>query len=285
MAAPTPKAAVSPSLMEQRHRYEAKLEEARQRLAANPDDPEALLWVGRHLGYLWRMREAIATFTEGIRRFPQDARFYRHRGHRLISVRHFDAAVADLQKAAELAEGRPDDIEQDGAPNARNIPLTTTQYNIWYHLGVAHYLRGDFEASLSAFRKDLEFTRGYADNLVAVSDWLYMCLRRLERDNEAEEILAPVHADMDIIENKAYHRRLLMYKGLLEPTDLLNDATASDLDLATMGYGVANWHWCNGETERAADIFHRIVTGPYWPAFGFIGAEVELAKATGPTQE
>ena len=48
------------------------------------------------------------------------------------------------------------------------------------------------------------------DLLVATSHWLYMTLRRLGRDDEARQVLKPIHADMYIIENHSYHRLLLM---------------------------------------------------------------------------
>ena len=86
---------------------------------------------------------------------------------------------------------------------------------------------------------------------------------------------------MDIIENTAYHRRLLMYKGLIRPKELLDLEDATDLDLATLGYGLANWYLYNGDRQRAIEVFERVTSGPYWPAFGFIAAEVELARLRG----
>ena len=260
-----------------REPLEANLAQARQLLVREPDDPKSIIWVGRRLGYLWRMNEAVDVYSQGIRRYPTNAALYRHRGHRYISLRQFDLAVDDLTRATELIHGRPDEIELDGMPNARNIPLTTTGFNVWYHLGLAYYLQGDFERALDAYRETMKHARGYDDNLVAVTDWTYMTLRRLGRDDEAAALLEPISADMDIIENHAYHRRLLMYKGELNPDDLLGDS-ASPLDLATQGYGVGNWYLCNGETDRAVVIFRRMVSGPYWPAFGYIASEVELVR-------
>ena len=54
--------------------------------------------------------------------------------------------------------------------------------------------------------------------------------------------------------------------------------TASELDFATLGYGLGNWHLYNDDLERAVAIFRRVTSGPYWPAFGFIAAEAELAE-------
>ncbi len=53
----------------------------------NPDDADALIWAGRRTAYIGRYREAIGIFSEGIARHPDDARMYRHRGHRYLTVR------------------------------------------------------------------------------------------------------------------------------------------------------------------------------------------------------
>jgi hypothetical protein len=142
---------VAPELpAEVRRDREAKLAEARAAVEARPDDPDALLWLGRRTAYLGRYREAIEIFSRGASRFPRDARFLRHRGHRHLSLRRFDLAAADLEAAARLVAGRPDEVEPDGLPNAAGIPTSTLHSNIWYHLGLARYLQGDFAAALPA---------------------------------------------------------------------------------------------------------------------------------------
>ncbi len=204
-----------------RARLEADLAAARRELAADPHDADKIVWVGRRLGYLWRMNEAIELYSRGIELHPNYAPLYRHRGHRYISMRRFGDAIADLERAAELIQGKPDTVEPDGMPNERGIPLTTTGFNVWYHLGLAHYLSRDFEGAVGAFGKAMELGQGHDDNLVATTDWIYMALRRLGRDGEAAALLHRIHAHMNIIENDAYHRRLLMYKGHVAPEDLL----------------------------------------------------------------
>ena len=59
---------------------------------------------------------------------------------------------------------------------------------------------------------------------------------------------------MDILENGAYHARLLMYKGLRTPESVLNLNTADDIQIATQGYGVGNWHLVNGDKAKAKEI-------------------------------
>ena len=260
-----------------RRRYEEALAEARQRSYADPGDADALIWLGRRTAYLGRFRDAIELYTRGIQRHPRDPRLYRHRGHRYITIRDLDRAIADLDRAASLVGGREDEIEPDGIPNARNIPTSTLQSNIWYHLGLAHYLKGDFERALRAYRSCIGVSKN-PDMLVATSHWLYMTLRRLGRDAEAARVLDPIRADLDVIENRAYHRLLLMYKGDLPVDSLLPATSSAALDDVTTAYGVGNWFLYNGDADRAKAIFERIVASGNWAAFGAIAAEAELAR-------
>jgi tetratricopeptide (TPR) repeat protein len=262
---------------------EAQLAEARQRLERSPEDPEAWIWVGRRTAYLGRYREAISVYTEALERFPEDPRLYRHRGHRYITVREFDRAVEDLERAASLIAGKPDEVEPDGLPNPRNIPTSTLHFNIWYHLGLAYYLKGDLENALEAYRRCLEVSRN-PDALVATTHWLYMTLRRLGRDAEAEDLLRPIVPGMDIIENAAYYRLGLMYRGLVPPDSLfrLGDPGGGSLENVTLAYGVGAWHLYNGRPAEAERIFRAIVERrDQWAAFGYIAAEAELARGVG----
>jgi tetratricopeptide (TPR) repeat protein len=265
-----------------RIRYEEALAEARTRHYADPGDVDGIIWLGRRTAYLGRFRDAIEIYTRGIQRHPNDARLYRHRGHRYITIRQFDRAIDDFERAAALIAGRPDEIEPDGLPNARNIPTSTLQSNIWYHLGLAHYLKGDFERALGAYRECLAVSKN-PDMLVATSHWLYMTLRRLGRTAEAAEILTPIRADLDVIENGAYHRLLLMYKGEVPVDSLLPAVSGAALDDVTTAYGVGNWYLYNGDTARAEEIFRRIVATGNWAPFGAIAAEAELARRTRPS--
>jgi tetratricopeptide (TPR) repeat protein len=257
---------------------EGFLSEARAELATDPTDADAAIWVGRRLAYLGRYAEAIAAFTDGIAAHPDDARFYRHRGHRRITIRRLDDAIADFRRAVELIEGTEDEIEPDGLPNALGIPLSTLHFNTWYHLGLALYLEGDLEAALEAYRSCMEVSTN-PDLQVATGHWLYMTLRELGRDDEAAASLERFSADMEIVENDSYHRLILLYRGEVAPDDLVDPAAVTDPSTASMVYGVGNWYRYNGQPERASQIFRTFVEGTdQWAAFGFIAAEAALAR-------
>ncbi len=263
---------------EARAGLEARLAEARADYEADPDDADAMIWLGRRTAYLSEYQEAIRIYSDGIAKYPDDPHMYRHRGHRYITVRRFDDAVADLERAAQLIAGGEDEVEPDGMPNARNIPTSTLHSNIWYHLGLAYYLQGEFENALRAYRECMTVS-GNPDMLVATSHWLYMTLRRLGREDEAAAVLDPINAEMDIIENGTYHQLLLMYKGELDADALLAESQAADgIENATLGYGIGNWHYYNARLEQAEGVFRSVLQGPQWAAFGYIAAEADMQR-------
>jgi len=269
---------VKPVLSENaRKTYETKLLEAKADFDKKPNDADAIIWLGRRTAYLGNYKEAIKIFTQGIEKFPSDAKFYRHRGHRFITLRCFDEAVKDFENAAKLIKGKADEIEPDGLPNARNIPTSTLQSNIFYHYGLAFYLKGDFKKALKAYRECEKVSKN-ADMLVATKHWLYMTLRRLGKTKEAEKSVADIKDNLDIIESGDYYKLVKLYQGKLSAEDLLKEigAEADTLGNASLGYGLGNWFFYNGEKEKAAKIFRQITAGNQWTSFGYIAAEAEL---------
>lgn len=264
---------------EVRTRYEKQLGEARLAYEHAPTDADSIIWYARRLGYLGQFREAIEVYTRGIALDSTNPWYYRHRGHRYISVRDFDSAIADLERAAKLVEGKPDIVEPDGQPNAQNTPIGSLHSNIDYHLALAYYLKGDYEKALPVYRRDLAEAKN-DDRRVSVTHWLYMSLRRLDRADEAKLALEPINADMKIIENEAYYRLVKLYKELMPADSVLKigpDGQMSVTD-ATAAYGLANWHLYNGRRADAELLFNRILAGGQWGAFGYIAAEGELAR-------
>ncbi len=261
-----------------RTRYEAQLAEARTAYERAPSDPDAIIWYGRRLAYLGRIRESIDVYSRGIALHPANAWLYRHRGHRYVTVRELDNAIADFERAARLVAGKPDEVEPDGQPNAANTPIGTLHSNIAYHLGLAYYLKGDYARALPVYRKEVAESKN-DDRLVSTAHWVYMSLRRLGRDVEASAFLASLKPQMNVIENETYDRLLRMYKGELSADVVLPLTASGEMSVtdATAAYGIGNWHLYNGRRAEAERIFRRIIAGGQWGAFGYIAAEKELA--------
>lgn len=254
------------------------LAEAQAAYDRDPGDEMAAVWLGRRLGYVQRHAEAVAAFTRGLERHPDSAWLLRFRGHRYITLRRFDDAVRDLERAREIAATRPDEVEPDGAPNAAGVPVGTLRSNVDYHLGLAHFLRGDFEAAWHAYDAGFERARVNPDRLVSHTYWAWMTLRRLGRAEEAARLLEPLRADLPLLENATYLALLLHFRGDLDETALFAGAPSGKNDAATRGFGAGMKHLLDGDQAGARQRFQRVVEAGPKNAFGCIAAEAELAR-------
>ena len=236
----------------------------------NENNAEALIWYGRRAAYLGYYKEAIKLFSIGIENYPNDARFYRHRGHRYISTRQYDNAISDFEKAVKLIDQKTDQVEPDGLPNAKNIPLSTLHGNIWYHLGLAYYLKNDMDNALKAF-SNRSVAHKYDDNIVSSGHWLYMIYRRLNKIEESINVVNEVDKDMDIIENMSYHQICLFYKGELQESEMIIDEVAL--------YSLANWYvYEKKDILKAKQYYQQLLStgNPY--SFAYIAGESDWVR-------
>ena len=253
-----------------------KLELAQRLFNADKMNPDNHIWLGRWTAYSGDYLKAIEIYTQGIKQHPEDARFYRHRAHRYISIRKFDLAIADLETAMKLIKNKTDMIEPDGMPNAMNQPISSLHSNIRYHLGLAYYLTNQLNKALEVYKTDVELASN-DDKLVSTSHWLYMTAKLLKMEELATQTLAPISYEMNIIENFDYHQLLLLYKGEIIDTDLLGENYESNV-ADGMAYGIANWYYYNGQTAKAKAMLEKILKGKQWASFGYIAAEADYLK-------
>jgi tetratricopeptide (TPR) repeat protein len=247
-------------------------------LAANPASVDLMIAAARARDIALQFDGSIKLYTKAITAAPDDVRAYRFRGHRYISTRRFDLAVADLEKAVKLAP---------------------SSYDVAYHLGLADYLKGEFATAARIYRGCLaakepagKLPEGWRDcstvarddeSRIAMSDWLYRALRRARLDDEAKRLLDAIGDSLPIKENEAYYRAILFYKGLRTEAEILQPAAFKENTGVTTGYGVANLYLAGGKTNQACALFRRLVEDElHWNAFGYIAAEAELARAGGP---
>jgi tetratricopeptide (TPR) repeat protein len=196
-------------------------------------------------------REAIATFTRGLAIAPDEAMLYRWRGHRYLSVRELDRALDDLTRGSQL---------------------DSTNYGIWYHLGIVRYARDDFAG---AARRSPAPSGGPGRGR-ATGPGLAVDVP-VARGEAAARRRARRHPD-SLPPGNAYGQRLQLYRGEIGPDDVLTAADTGDIAVATLSYGVGNWYVVRGDTARARAWFERSVKSGGWPAFGFIVSEIELRR-------
>jgi tetratricopeptide (TPR) repeat protein len=268
----------APSLSDSLKRvYEANLRAAEKKYRADSINDEQIIWYGRRLAYMGNYKDAISVYTKGINLHPANARFYRHRAHRYITLRCYDNAIADLLKAVELTRDQIDEIEPDGIPNEKNIPTSTLHTNIYYHLGLAYYLKGDNRQALLAWEKCLDIS-DTDDMKVATLNWLNLVLRKMGRQKDAEQHLKVVSKDMEIIENHDYYNILLTYQTNDESKLMEKTQHQETLSNATLGFALGTYYQLKGETNKAKEVFEKVVAGKQWSSFGYIAAEAELVK-------
>lgn len=240
----------------------AEVLEMEEKIKENPKSVELWMQKGLALSKQMLFREAIEAYSMALSINPFHALTLRHRGHRFISVRMFHEAAADLELSSRL---------------------DPTNWDTWYHLGLAYYLIRDFERAEAAYKKCLEMT--HSDELiVAIVDWYWMTLMRLGKQEEADELLYLVTEDTDPGENLSYKRRVLMYKGLIKPDELIDfeGAEFPDLEMATQGYGLANYYYLKGELEKSNKILEEILQkDAFWSAFGYQAAVVDYEARGG----
>jgi Flp pilus assembly protein TadD len=260
-----------------RMRFEAELASAQADAIEHPHDVNAQIWLGRRLAYLGQYDKAIAVFGRALIEHPESAALYRHRGHRYITTRNLGAARRDFQQAANLMVGQPDEVEPDGLPNAKNMPRSTLQGNVWYHLGLIEFLSGNFPAAEEAFRRAIAVSQN-DDSTVAALNWLYMILRRQDRKAEADAALAHVNPRMDVIENQAYLRLLLLYRGELTLDDFPAATGTENWQDPAISFAIAHLWLVDGNETTAYAQWQNLAQNGRWDAFGTIAAEAELVR-------
>lgn len=223
-------------------------------VAADPRNVDRIIALGIAQSGARQFREAIATFSRGLDIAPGNAMLYRWRGHRYLSLRAFDRAELDLLRGAKI---------------------DTTIYGIWYHLGIVQFAQGNFNGAAASFARAQPLAPD-AGELAGSTDWLWMALSRAGRASEAQAMLAR-RPDSLAVDN-AYARRLKLYRGQLTPEALFTPADTSDIQVATLQYGLGNWYLVRGDTARARDAFEAAIRSGGWPGFGFIVSEVELKR-------
>ena len=250
-------------------------------LATSPGDVQRLIDAAAAYAGAWRFNEAIELYTRALEIDSADARLYRHRGHRYLSIRRFDQAIDDLERGATL---------------------DSLSFDIAYHLGLAHYFAGHWDRAAQVYERCLAHAQSEAllaaertgalpasyrscmrnatdpDSRVAMTDWYYRTLRRAGRDDEASALLQTIDEGLAVEDNESYYNALLFYKKLRSDSALMAFAESDSVRFSTTGYALANWRLVEGDTAGAVELLERIASGSHWPGFGVIAAEVELAR-------
>ena len=235
---------------------------------------------GRLLTAVNRYHDAIDVYTKGIEKFPNSFKLLRHRGHRYMSAREFGSAIVDLRRGDNIL-GTDDSVleyNQDGYATG------SYKYWIWYHIGLYHFFHGDYEQGAQAFENCLSMAIDNK-NRTGSRSWLFETYQKLGDVDRARDIIAPITADFDVDQEYSYFKKIMLYKGILQPGDLVDlnkvtsEWTGGDISRA---YGVAIWHSINDRKDEALAVYQKILETPHWNSWAYVMTDYEVNMVLKP---
>ena len=148
--------------------------------------------------------------------------------------------------------------------------MTTLHGNIWYHLGLAYYLKNDMDNASLAFN-DRSVTHKYDDNIVSSAHWLYMIYKRQNKIEESNRVLEKISMNMEIIENMSYHQTSLFHKGLIQESEVEIDEVAL--------YSIANWYiYEKKDTLKAKEYYEKLFENGNPYSFAYLAGEADFIR-------
>lgn len=248
--------------------------------------PDTAAWYGRLLAYQGLMKESIAVYDAGLKRFPDSAKLLRHRAHRHFTLRRFDESIKDGLRSAQLYAGKPLEREKLGPDYFPSTP-DVVQFYLYYHLGQAYFAKHDFDAAAQWFQKSGEVAVGVegAPDYTAAVYWTYLSLVRGQRYSDAKALLDRYRYTLADLHNNAeannYFDGIQLFKGHRAPDSFFSNvdsgkpfATADGIAAST-SFSLANYYIARGETAAAKDWLRRAIKVDSWGYFARIQAEAD----------
>lgn len=257
---------------------DAAVDSIRAALDRQPNDTTLLIAAGQAYDRVWQFEEAITLYSKAISIAPTKPRALSLRGQRYLSLRRFDRAIADLEQARDLAP---------------------RSFHPLFHLGLAYYFSGRYADAAAAFAscvdlpqrtpapvagKDRAPTLRQCDNLYegqryALASWRSLALVRDGHFAEARQLLEKLPPPTRPKEGDGqwYFDAVDIVLGR-KPDSLWTINGTNGGGVLTVGYAVASLAFAKGDAPKACRILREMVNREEWPAFGFIGAEVDLAR-------
>jgi len=253
---PAPAIAAGVAAQQQR-KYDDALAAFSKADAIDPGDAGTQLLKCRSLAGLRMYDEAVGACSESLRLKPDQAEVLRDRGHYYLNAGKAEPALADLQRAATLA------LRDRG---------------VYYHLGLAYYLLGDFANAAKAYEGCVATSWDDAGRIECQA-WLLPSLIRAGRKDDAKTLLASVSVGSMEGHPGNYLDRLLLFKGVRTEAQVAGTMSAEGAaSEATVGYSIGVWHLLNGRPAKAKEYFDRAIASKYMQAWGYRAAEADLKR-------
>jgi tetratricopeptide (TPR) repeat protein len=252
-----------------------------RQIGTGPDQITRRIELGQAFDAAWRYTDGIAQYSAALRAAPGDARPLSYRGQRFITTRQFARARRDLARAERL---------------------DSMSFDARYHRGLAEYFSGNYAAAERAWGGCVAIARGrttgvamghspreerHCDDIYlglhyALGTWRFAALSRLGDTVAARRALAYLpDSAPSLTEGRWYAEAVQVLRGRAT-TAALDSLQPTGGPLQTFGYPVANLLLVRGDTAAGCALLRRLVAQAEWSSFGFIAAEVDLARGRCP---
>ena len=224
------------------------------------DGENAALWLelAKELSKQMLYIESIQAVSTALSLDPFNWELIRYRAGKYLGLNRAEEAASELELASRLKSG---------------------SWDILYHLGLSYYLCGRFEKAADVYRQCLAVTDRGDMNLVAIVNWLYLTLKRMDRREEAAQVLLLVDENTEAGENQVYKDMVMSYKGIITEAEAMtfDNEEFKSVEFVTRGYGIAINRYFNRDKDGCKQLLHQICQNDeYWNAFGYIAACREI---------
>jgi tetratricopeptide (TPR) repeat protein len=241
--------------------------EIQQQLDANT---EALFWEPDHemhwlkraqiLASAQRIDLAVKACSQGLARQNHCGHLFLARGHYYINLGRPQEAAADL---------------------ARARVLLGENWQVMYHLALAHYLSGEYQYAEGLYRHMITLFPTETEH-VSLYNWLWACLVHQGRLEEAAVVSASVGSSWEPGDDIAYHRVQLFVSGRISLEEALGGKEVQkEINSITTAYGIYNYYqYVKQDAETAETLLKAILQhceGEYQYCFANQAAKSELA--------
>lgn len=225
-------------------------------ISLDPNNPDFHVGRARALARLSRHAEAVGECTAAMLIKPDHVLALRDRGHYFINLHRVAEAIPDLVRAEQL-----DKKDRD----------------IYYHLGLAYYIQGDFRRAVPGWQGCLA-NAAKDDDVISCTAWLYPSLLRAGRTSDAKKALARITPELKPKDNTVYFDRLMLFKGAKTEEEFAKSMSTDPVSKPTIAYSIGLWHLLNKRPGRAREYFEKAATAEARQAFGAVAAEAELKR-------
>lgn len=239
---------------------EITISDLKKQLETTPTDCQLWLKLGHAIADEGDFQGAINAFSMGLIQNPFNSELHLQRGRKFIASGRYAETIAEITLAARL--------------NPYN-------WENWYYMSVAYNLDRQYEKSAEGFEECIKHMPSPASRYPVV-DWLFTTYNKLDEKEKAKTALELIdHNIPSSTMDYSYRKRVMLFKGLINPEEFIDEAeikrsclTTKDrpvLEMITQLYGLANYYSYIGEMEKSNEALKKLINIPlFHNGFGYI---------------